>query len=108
MAKKIKGPQLVIANRLDDGRVVFLKECGEWSVNAADAAVAEAPEALDKLEALGKEASSSNFVVDPQLVPAETGDAISPAHMKQAMQAKGPSVRPDLGYQVSHDWEGQN
>jgi hypothetical protein len=105
MAKKIKGPQLIIANRLDDGRVVFMTENGNWTADVARAAVADTPEGVEALEAQASTSEKSNLVVDPQAVPAETGDAAFPAHMKQAMQAKGPSVRPDLGYQVSKTWE---
>ncbi|UTW55953.1 DUF2849 domain-containing protein [Kordiimonas sp. SCSIO 12610] len=105
MAKKIKGPQLIIANRLDDGRVVFMTPDGNWTADVARAAVADTPEGVEELEAKASISEKNNLVVDPQAVPAEDQNGAFPAHMKQAMQAKGPSVRPDLGYQVSHTWE---
>ena len=107
MAKKLKGPQLIIANRLDDGRVVFLTETGSWSVEARDAAIAEDPAAVDTLVERARLASDANHVVDPQPVEAaQSGGGTVPAHIKHAMQSRGPSVRPDLGYQVAPDWEG--
>ena len=105
MAKKIKGPQLIIANRLDDGRVVFMTENGNWTADASRAAIADTPEGVENLETKASISEKNNLVVDPTAVPASADNGAFPAHMKQAMQAKGPSVRPDLGYQVSHTWE---
>ncbi len=107
MAKKITGPQMVIANRLDDGRVVFLTQKGGWSNQASDAAVAEEEAGVDALLAAAQKDVAANKVVSVEVIEATTKDgAPYPSHMKFAMQAKGPSVRPDLGYQVSPDWEG--
>jgi len=106
MAKKITGPQLILANRLDDGRAVFLTATGTWSNTAADAAVAENEAELDTLMTVAQAADLANFVVSVTPVAADTsGDQIAPAHIKFAMQARGPSVRADLGYQVSPNWE---
>lgn len=97
MAKRKIGPHLIIANRLTDGAVLFLAEDGGWTPDAARAATAEG-DGLDKLEATAEAAAKANTIVDPQAVPAlEEG---GPAHMKQQMQVRGPSVRPDLGYQA--------
>lgn len=106
MAKKMAGPQMFIANRLDDGRAVFLKVDGSWTNIAAEAAVGHTPEEVDALAALAKVSDDANIVVSVEAVEADTsGDVLAPAHMKFAMQAKGPSVRLDLGYQVSPNWE---
>ncbi len=106
MAKKITGPQLILANRLDDGRAVFLTASGTWSNTAADSAVAENEAELDTLMTVAQAADLANLVVSVTPVAADTsGDAIAPAHIKFAMQARGPSVRADLGYQVSPNWE---
>ncbi len=105
MAKKITGPQMIIANRLNDGRVVFFTEEGTWSANAENAAYAE-DNALDALLSRAQVFSDNNTVIDLHAVAAniENGKAF-PAHIKAIMQAKGPSVRLDLGYQTSLDWE---
>lgn len=106
MAKKITGPQLILANRLDDGRAVFLTVSGTWSNAASDAAVAENEAELDTLMTVAQAADLANIVVSVTPVAADTaGDQIAPAHIKFAMQARGPSVRADLGYQVSPNWE---
>lgn len=106
MAKKITGPQLVLANRLDDGRAVFLTAASEWSNEVSHAAVAENESDLAALMVIAEAAEVANLVVSVTPVAADTaGDSIAPAHIKFAMQARGPSVRADLGYQVSPDWE---
>ena len=106
MAKKITGPQLILANRLDDGRAVFLTAAGEWSKQVADAAVANDEQELASLMTVAQAAEVSNLVVAITPVAADlSGAAPSPAHIKFAMQSKGPSVRADLGYQVSPNWE---
>ncbi|MFC3052467.1 DUF2849 domain-containing protein [Kordiimonas pumila] len=105
MAKKITGPQMIIANRLDDGRAVFFTRNGGWSPETDEAAYADD----DGIEALLAEATKSadkNIVLSVEAIGAVlNGDKAYPAHIKHAMQAKGPSVRADLGYQVSLDWE---
>lgn len=106
MAKKPTGPQMFIANRLDDGRAVFLTEDGSWTNVAADAAIAHSDEDTERLAALAQKAEDANFVISVTPIEADTeGGAVIPSHMKFAMQAKGPSVRLDLGYQVSPNWE---
>jgi len=105
MAKKITGPQMILANRLDDGRVVFFTREGDWSADTAIAAYAEG-DALDTLLAEANKSTDNNLIVGTELVGARIEDGTAyPAHIKHAMQAKGPSVRADLGYQTSLDWE---
>lgn len=105
MAKKITGPQMILANRLDDGRVVFFTRDGGWSADTSLAAFGEG-DALDTLVAEANKSAENNFIVGTELIGARVeGDIAYPAHIKHAMQAKGPSVRDDLGYQVSLDWE---
>jgi hypothetical protein len=105
MAKKIKGPQMILANYLDDGRVVFFTKAGDWSADTSLAAYGEG-EALEALTAEANKSVGDNTVAGIELIPARVeGDIAYPAHIKHAMQAKGPSVREDLGYQTSLDWE---
>lgn len=106
MAKKITGPQLILANRLDDGRAVFLTASGDWSNEVANAAVANDEQELAALTTIAQAAEVANHVVSVTPVAADvSGDTIAPAHIKFAMQSRGPSVRADLGYQVSPNWE---
>jgi len=117
MAKKIKGPQIVIANRLTDGRVVFLGNPevldGQdvWTPDPAQAHVATTDAGIATLEAALATASDSNLVIDGQLIGASQADgatdgSTAPTHIKHLIQAQGPTVRTDLGYQVGPKWEG--
>ncbi|NVJ69681.1 MAG: DUF2849 domain-containing protein [Alphaproteobacteria bacterium] len=106
MARKIKGPQMIVANRLLDGRVVFLKADGTWTAIAGEAAVAADEAGVETLEGLAQKSADENYVLSVEVIDATERDGKPyPAHMKFAMQAQGPSVRPDLGYQVSPVWE---
>jgi len=105
MAKKIKGPQMILANQLDDGRAVFFTRDGRWSADTSLAAYGE-DSALDTLLAKAAKSAANNLVVDPEAIGAIVdNNRAYPAHIKHAMQAKGPSVRADLGYQTGFDWE---
>jgi len=96
---------MILANRLDDGRAVFLTRDGGWSADTSLAAWGE-EEALEALLAKASKSAAENHVVDPEAVGAAVSEGVAyPAHIKHAMQAKGPSVRTDLGYQVAVDWE---
>ncbi|GHF17185.1 hypothetical protein GCM10017044_09440 [Kordiimonas sediminis] len=105
MAKKPVGPQMILANCLREGRALFFGRDGAWHAEPALADVAEG-DGLDALMAKARAFADANNVIDPVFIPAEQkDDHYYPAHIKHVMQAKGPSVRPDLGYQVSPDWE---
>ena len=96
---------MILANRLDDGRVVFFTKNGGWSADTGEAAFAEG-DALEALTAEANKSAENNFIVGTELISAHIkGNTAYPAHIKHAMQAKGPSVRADLGYQTSLDWE---
>ena len=105
MAKKISGPQLILANRLDDGRAVFFTG-QDWSDSSHDAAVAEG-EALETLFEAASAFDARNQVFNLVRAEAEQTDAGPvPAHIKYRMQTKGPSVRLDLGYQSKTGEDG--
>lgn len=93
--------QIVTANRLDDGLVVFLTADGGWSENINDARIADGKEAA---EALLAEASAPELdieIVGPYLIDVERqGDRLVPTKYREILRTKGPSVRPDLGYQA--------
>jgi len=103
MAKKITGPQMIVANRLDDGRAVFFTGTG-WHADAGRAAVAEG-DAMDALTTSAEADAARNLVVGIERIEADTSGIIRPKHIKPLMQTRGPSVRTDLGYQVGLNWE---
>lgn len=90
--------QVLTANRLSDGAVVYLTAAGDWAENldhaqvVADAALAEAE---------GKRAQERLLVVGPYLMDVRVhGARIEPVKMREIIRAAGPSVRLDLGKQA--------
>jgi len=94
--------QVLTANRLRDGQVVYLVEDDTWSERLSDAIVADTDEMAKTLLALGARAAEQHVVVDPYLfaVSVENG-RILPQSRRELIRAAGPSVRIDLGYQAA-------
>ena len=94
------GPdQIVTANELLSGRVVYLTADGTWSHDPREAAFAES---AHDAEALLAEARAANARSEVELVAliAATRDAEGrpwPVRNREIIRALGPTVRPDLG-----------
>jgi hypothetical protein len=93
--------QVLTANRLTDGEVVFLTRAGEWSSAIDDAALALEPDAAKALEARGVEAMKTNVVTGSYLFAAERhGGRVRASHIRERIRTLGPTVREDLGKQA--------
>lgn len=91
-------PQVLTANRLSDGAVVYLTAEGGWSERLAQALVVANAEAA---EAEGRSAQDARLVVGAYLMDVrDDGAAIAPIKMREIIRAAGPSVRLDLGKQA--------
>jgi len=93
--------RIVTGNRLDDGAVIYLGADDRWTETIGCARVAADDAGLDNLLAVAAKAETEGLVVTPYAVPVsvESG-AVRPVHIKEAIRAKGPTVRPDLGKQA--------
>ncbi|MDA7947496.1 MAG: DUF2849 domain-containing protein [Hyphomicrobiaceae bacterium] len=94
MAKKITGPQILTANRLSDGMVVFLSADGTWraSIDAAD--VARTEDSASALEARAATFVQTNEIVDPYLIAVEETDTGAvPVAFRERRRIAGPSVQ---------------
>jgi Protein of unknown function (DUF2849) len=89
-------PQMIIANRLSDGLVVFLDARGGWA-RAIDAGVViDAEEEAGRLLAVAKNHEERCLVVDPTLIDVEVQDGRPrPTAIREAIRAFGPTVRTD-------------
>ena len=95
--------QVISANRLGDGLVVYLTRDGEWSEAIADAHIADDAAAADLALAVAGAAVARQAVVDPYLVDVDIGGpAPRPTRYREFIRAQGPSVRRDLGKQADH------
>lgn len=99
--------QVVIASRLSDGLVVFLKQAVqagavEWALRLESAEVAESDaRAAELLEIAEADAVSSQIVVDPYLIEVEEqGGQLRPTKFREVIRCLGPTIRRDLGKQA--------
>jgi hypothetical protein len=93
--------QVVIANRLSDGVVVFLGPDARWAEQIDDAEIARSDEDGARLEAAARASEARDEVVDPYLIDITDGpDGIQPTRYRERIRAQGPSVRADLGKQA--------
>lgn len=89
--------QMILANRLTDGRVVFLAADDSWVEAIAAGAVATNADAADRLLAVARLAEARNAVVEPyQIAIRETSGQRQPVEWREAIRAAGPTVRTEL------------
>ncbi len=85
--------QMIIANTLADGFVVFLTENHGWTNDIAAGAVAETDAQAEALLAAAKQGEQNNEVIDPYLIPIEIEDGLrKPTEYREYIRATGPSV----------------
>jgi hypothetical protein len=85
--------QMIIANTLADGFVVFLTEDNSWTNDIAAGALAETDERAANLLELAKQAEQANLVIDPYLIPVELDDGLrKPTEYREYIRAMGPTV----------------
>lgn len=99
---EIEKGQVMTANRLRDGEVVFLTRAGIWSEKIDDAVLALEPQAKAALEARAAEDVKKTLVTGHYLFDAERiNGRIRANHFRERVRTLGPSVRPDLGKQAN-------
>lgn len=90
-------PQIVTANDLASGDVVYLTATADWSRNIADAAVlANAAAGAGQL-ALAEAQARQNLIVAPYLVPVVPGSTSPrPVQFRELIRAEGPTTESRL------------
>ncbi len=93
--------EIVTANRLADGVVVFQDAEAGWSEDFARAAVYADAAAVKAALALAGDAFARSLIVDPYSVAVELRNGhYAPKSLREAIRASGPTVRRDLGKQA--------
>ncbi len=93
--------QVLTANRLIDGAVVYLAMDGGWVERLDEARVLEAKPDTEAALAFGTEAEQRQLLVHPYLFEVQqAGDHLRPVKQRELIRAAGPSVRRDLGKQA--------
>ena len=100
MAHQNHGPQMLTANRLRDGDVLYRKGDG-WAVMLADGDVYPDQASADAALAAATAELVRNEFVAPYLFEVRVaGDVIAPVKEREIIRAAGPTVRADLGKQA--------
>lgn len=96
MAKAPKAanhPQIVTANHLATGDVVYLGRDGGWSRAIDEAAVAAEAAQAETLLAAAHAQAKANIVVAPYLVPVKRSAAtLEPVQFRERIRAAGPTA----------------
>ncbi len=97
--------QIVTANRLRDGLVVFLSADGAWSERIGDAAGATNEAGAQELMTTAKQAAIECRVVEPYLVEVEiAADGLTPEHRpvrhRESIRVSGPTVQTSLNGRI--------
>ncbi len=88
---------MILANRLTDGRVVFLAEDGSWVDDIATGAVTTDAAGAQQLLAEAREAEEQSAVIEPYLIGVRTAaGARKPVSFRERIRAAGPTIRTDL------------
>ena len=81
-------PNVITANRLTDGVVVYLASDGEWSEQIANARVADTDEEIKALEAAADNAVRERRIVGAYPMPIALRDgAIDPLSVRERIRA---------------------
>ena len=86
--------QMIIANRLVDGRVVFMDADAAWVDSIEDGVLLESQAEIDRLMGKATQAVEDCVIVEPYLIEVvvENG-ARRPVESREAIRAFGPSAR---------------
>lgn len=92
--------EIITANRLGDGLVIFLTADG-WSARIDEAVVSESKDGTAAL--LARAEADAGLVVGPYEITVErqADGSLHPVKYREALRTRGPSVRTDLGYQAA-------
>ncbi|MHA1572015.1 MAG: DUF2849 domain-containing protein [Alphaproteobacteria bacterium] len=92
--------QVITANRLQDGRVVYLTAAGQWSPAIAEARLYEDETGTRSATAKGAASVAARQIVDPYLIPVVQGDGgITPTRYREVIRAFGPSITAGISGQ---------
>lgn len=98
--------QLVIASRLSDGLVVFLKGtttsgAAEWVLELDAAEIADDDAGAAELLKIGEaDALENQVIIDPYLIDVGEQDGqLRPSKFREIIRCLGPTTRLDLGKQ---------
>jgi hypothetical protein len=94
-------PDVITANRLTDGVVLFQTADASWTEDFNRAEVLPDPPATASALKRAQQDEGNNVVVDPYaIVVEERNGHLAPKALREAIRATGPTIRRDLGKQA--------
>lgn len=98
---KAADPQMLTANRLVDGDVLYW-HADDWVLALTAGDIFTDPKAADAALAAAQKCVTENRVVNPYLFDVRVdAKGIHPVKEREIIRAAGPTVRDDLGKQAS-------
>jgi len=93
--------EIITANRLIDGVVLFQDAAGGWAEDFAKAAILPDAAAAKTALALAQQDELRNLIVEPYAVVVEFRNGhFVPKALRELIRASGPTIHPDLGKQA--------
>ena len=91
-------PQMIIANRLIDGAVVFLDPGETWTTAIGAGVVIDDEAEAQRLFGVAKQLEARCQVIDPLLIQVKVENGkVRPTEIREVIRAFGPTVRTDVG-----------
>ncbi len=86
--------QVITANRLSDGVVVYFVQDGVWTAELDQAKSFESAVEMETGLSLAKSDERRNLIVDPFAVDLKATDnkSLEPVSLRNAIRAKGPTI----------------
>lgn len=89
-------PEILTANRLYDGDVVYRTASGEWVADVDAAELIDGTEQLVAAEAAAQADVKASKVLDVVTVPVDVNDGhVVPKRLRERIRAFGPTVKSD-------------
>ena len=94
--------QMMTANRLLDGEVVYLCDDCIWSEDYSRARVVADPAEVTEVQTIARDAERAQHIVGAYLAKVARADdgTLKLLSMKETIRATGPTTRRDLGKQA--------
>ena len=90
--------QVITANRLADGTVVFFGPDEAWVERIGEASVFSGPAEATAALAVARKAEDANVVLDVYAIEvADKNGATTPIRLREAIRASGPTIHPEHG-----------
>ncbi|MCX2560356.1 DUF2849 domain-containing protein [Acetobacter farinalis] len=96
-----EGSSVITANRLLDGRIVWLGEDGQWRILIEEARLFPNSAVEDVLKACNARAQDDALVGIYGVQVVRTASGLQPVTSRERIRAAGPSVHPEF----SPDWQ---